>query len=394
MARKGFWCAIVAGAGLFFLSAAGSTFAQVSSSTGGYCGNDSSFMQCGILPQNGGTYAYPLTVSVVATSPNKILSWAVYVDGTQVQPDDNSGDIDGSTGNTTGVFDTTLSAAGTGTHTIGVNTWDDTNAVKVYQVTVTIVASPLPTPPEDAYTYVKMQTPAGDGSWDVCDSSGCSGSSGTGSGTLVLNASVDDSVLPESLSGASMLETSTGSGVNTLGYRNLGCPTTDCEGLSNFLDDFWLYIPTGDAGQLRALEFDPDVFNGVDWYKMSMQCDSATGDWQFWNEVTGHWIPRDATSQDPTAPKIACAMTTAQDQWKTGAWHHYQLFGEMDQSAGTYTYETLVLDGVTVYDDLGLTCYPKADTEGTTLNIQQQIDNETPASASSIYYDNYNFTAW
>ena len=398
MTTKGLlYTAMLAGAYMLIVSATSpSVFAQVTSSTGGYCGNNSAFKQCGILPQNGATYSYPLTVSVVATSPNKIQAWAVYVDGNQVQPDHNSGDIDGSTGYTTGVFDTTLSAAGTGTHTIGVNTWDETGAVKVYQVTVTIVSSPIPTPPSDAYSYVEMQTSAGAGVWNTCTGPSCAGGNSGGKGTLVLNASVDDSVLPASLSGASMLETSTGAGVDTLGYRNLGCPTSYCQGISNFVDDFWLYLPTSDNGQLRALEFDPDVFDGEYWFKMSMQCDSATGDWQFWDEQWGHWLPRDyVQGEDPSKPPaIPCAMTTSQDQWKTGAWHHYQLYGKMDLSAQTYTYETLVLDGVTVYQNIGVTYQPKQDSEGQTANIEQQIDNETNATASSVYYDNYNFWMW
>jgi hypothetical protein len=388
--------AMLAAASLLALSTALTAPAQVTSGNGATCGSGTTFTQCGILPVAGGTYAYPLQVSVIATTPNTITAWKVYVDGNEVQPDDNSNDIDGTTGGKTGVFDTTLSAAGTGTHTIGVNTWaDDGQDVLVYQVKVTIVASPLPAPASGAYFYPNLQNAAGDGSWQICNGTGCAGGGGSGSSEIELNATVNDETAPESLSGSTMMESSTGSGFNTLGYRHLGCPSDDCTGLNDFLDDLWLYIPTSDNGQLRALEFDPDLFTGSDWYKMSMQCDSGTGDWEFWNEATGHWIPRDAGTGDPDAPTIACAMTSGLgvDHWKDGAWHHYQLYGTMDVSSGTYTYETLVLDGATVYQNLDLVCHPLANS-GQEVNIQQQIDNESNAGTNAIYYDNYNFWVW
>jgi hypothetical protein len=392
----------LAGASLFAISTAVTASAQsstITSGSGATCGSGATFTQCGILPVAGGTYAYPLQVSVIATTPNTITAWKVYVDGNEVQPDDNSNDINGTTGGTTGVFDTTLSAAGTGTHTIGVNTWaDGGKSVLVYQVQVTIVASPLPSPAGGAYFYPNLQNAAGNnGSWQICNGTCAEGSGGptNGSSVIELNATVNDETAPESLSGSTMMESSTGASFNTLGYRHLGCPSDDCTGLSYFLDDLWLYIPSSDNGTLRALEFDPDLFTGSTWFKMSMQCDSASGDWEFWNEATNHWIPRDAGSGDPDAPKIPCAMTGSQDQWKAGSWHHYQLYGTMDdETGGTYTYETLVLDGTTVYKNLGLVCNSLADSQGQEVNIEQQIDNESTAGTNSIYYDNYNLWVW
>ena len=164
MAHTRFLHIWLVGAGLFAVVVPITATAQVTSGNGATCGNGTTFTQCGILPANGGTYAYPLQVAVVATTPNTITAWKVYVDGKEVQPDNNSNDIDGTTGGTTGVFDTTLSAAGTGTHTIGVNTWaDDGQSVLVYQVTATIVSSPLPTPASGSYFYPNLQDAAGDG---------------------------------------------------------------------------------------------------------------------------------------------------------------------------------------------------------------------------------------
>jgi hypothetical protein len=347
---------------------------------------------------------------VVATSPNKIDAWAVYVDGNEVQPDKATSNVSSiiTVGGTTGVFDVTLTAAGTGNHTIGVNTWDGdgTGTPKVYQIAVTIEPSLVPAlPTSGVYPYLDVQeAPIGAiGPWNICQGTCAEGPGGptSGTGAIQLKATVDDSVAGAqgSLSGSSMKETSTGASYDTLGYLHITpCPTTQCANLTNYLDDFWLYIPASDNGTLRALEFDPDLFIGgttSTTFKMSMQCDSASGNWQFWNEKTGHWIPRDATSGDPTAPTYPCAMSTSQDQWKSGNWHHFQLYGQMnDETGGTYTYQTLVLDGEAVFQNLGLICDSSSAVSGVELNVEQQIDNETTAGTNSVYYDNYNFWVW
>jgi hypothetical protein len=382
--------AMLVSPGVFALATAMPTFGQtVSSGNGATCGSGSSFMQCGILPVAGGTYAYPVQVAVIATTPNTITAWKVYVDGTEVQPDDNGNDIDGTTGGTTGVFDTTISAAGTGTHTIGVNTWADNGQdVLVYQVQVTIVSSPMPTPGSGAMLYSNLQSESGKwGSWSDCVAQSCSGSDGSGSGSITLNATVNDSTSPESLSGSTLLETSNGSEVNTLGWRPLGCPSQGCTGVSNFVDDLWFYIPSSDS-KIQALEFDPDVFTGTQGYKMSMQCDSASGDWRFWNSKTDQWTVDN--EEGGTITTYPCSLLT-----KTNTWHHFQLYGTMDFSSGTYTYQTFVVDGTTVFQNLGNDYYegpPPGSTE--TLNVQQQIDNASGASSNSVYYDNYNLTVW
>jgi hypothetical protein len=88
-------------------------------------------------------------------------------------------------------------------------------------------------------------------------------------------------------------------------------------------------------------------------------------------------------------------MSTSQDQWKSGNWHHFQLYGQMnDETGGTYTYQTLVLDGEAVFQNLGLICDSSSAVSGVELNVEQQIDNETTAGTNSVYYDNYNFWVW
>jgi hypothetical protein len=141
----------------------------------------------------------------MASSPNGISGWAVYFNGNEIP-------MSAGTYGPTGILNTTFSTVTPGTYTVGVNTWDNTGAVKVYQANnVTVVDSPLPTPPASAKTYTNLQSAAGSqGNWQICNGS-CSGSSGTGSSTITLVTTG-----APSLSGSSLEETSTGAAFNTL----------------------------------------------------------------------------------------------------------------------------------------------------------------------------------
>jgi hypothetical protein len=243
----------------------------------------------------------------------------------------------------------------------------------------------MPTPGSNAMKYTNLQVENGQwGTWYDCVTEGCSGSSGTGSGNITLNATVDDNAIPASLSGSTLQETSSGSEVNTLGYRNLGCPSQGCTGVSNFIDDFWFYIPASDS-LIRALEFDPDDYTGTQGYKMSTQCNGPSSTWHFWNSATGKWDP-----EDDDASPYPCGILS-----QTGQWHHYQLYGTMNFSSGEYLYQTLVIDGQAVFQSLGKPySYGPPPGSGITLNVQQQIDNNSGATSNSVYYDNYNLTVW
>ena len=180
--------------------------------------------------------------------------------------------------------------------------------------------------------------------------------------------------------------------------------------VSNLLDDFWYYLPPGQA--MEAFEVDPDIFNynpnipgcsGTSCsthMEASMQCDvasgsAAPGQWRFWNTATDQWVRQDGSGGGTSGTSYSCipAMTT-------GVWHHYQLYATYNVVTETYAYQTLVIDNVTVFKNLNLQ-YSGAVTGYSTstnfISVQNQIDLTSSSSQTTptpIYYDRYSLTAW
>jgi hypothetical protein len=164
-------------------------------------------------------------------------------------------------------------------------------------------------------------------------------------------------------------------------YRHLGCsnfPSGVCTSVSNFLEDLWFYIPSADT-TIQALEFDPQQYIGGYKYSMSMQCDSVTGKWRFWNQATDSW----ATST------YTCGLLS-----QTNTWHHYQIYTTTNTSAHTYAFQTFVIDGVTVFSSLAQTYTATNVGFGNNIGIQQQVDNKSSSGTNAVYYDSYTFFAW
>src|SRR5579864_443760 len=237
---------------------------------------------------------------------------------------------------------------------------------------------PLPILPSNATAYSNLQLDSGQlQAWNICGT--CAGSSGSGTGNLTFGNQ------SPSLSQASMAETSAGSFWNILGYRHLGCPNSDCAAVQNMLEDMWFDPAT--VSDVQQLEFDPDLFNAGYKYFASVAC-RLKGDnpnfWYLWNSAANTWEP---TSYPCTALTIA-----------PGTWHHFQLYATFDTSNRTYAYQTFVYDGVTVFQNLGqsynaLLC-PMNSCSTSTVNIEQQIDNDGNNPTNTVYYDNYNLWVW
>lgn len=325
-------------------------------------------------PLTGKTYTSPVTVSATESSPNGPSGWDVYLDSVLVVHNTS----------TSGILDTTFPASA-GSHTVVVKAWDNSGADKSATENITVNSSDLPTPPGDAIQYQNLQDNGLHGTWEICDGT-CAGSTNGGTGTDGFKFNVTS----PSLSGAGMELYSEGLTAgdewNTLGYQHLGCPSGGCTSHSNFLEDMWFYIPSSSTG-LQATEYDPDVYDGSYKYFASMQCDTASGDWRFWDSATNSWTI--LTSTGGTLPVYKCNIIS-----QTNSWHHFQLYVTFNFTSHNYTYETFVVDGVTVYQDLANT-YGALPLSGTpTYNIEQQLDNHTADVTDSEYLDNYNLTVW
>ena len=323
-------------------------------------------------PLTGKSYTSPVTVSATSSSPNGPSGWDVYLDSNLVVRNND----------TSGRLDTTFPSA-TGSHTVVIKAWDNSGANTSATETITVNSSSLPTPPGNAIEYPNLQNTTGNpGTWTICDGA-CSGSNTTGTDGF------NFSVVSPSLSGAAMelWSKATASGEwNSLGYRHLGCPTGGCTSVSNFLEDMWFYIPSSSTA-LQATEYDPGVYDGSYKSFASMQCDSVSGDWRFWNSAANSWTILSSTGG--TLPVHKCTLLS-----QTNTWHHYQLYVTMNFTAHTITYETFVLDGVTVYSDIANTYNALAETGTPTVNIEQQLDNHTSGVTDSEYLDNYYLWVW
>jgi hypothetical protein len=350
------WTGILCAAGVTLSTAA---FAQVTIS--------------GNVPQSGSTTGSTVTVSAVASSPNGISGWDVYFGNTLYYR---------SYEGFNGILDVTVAAPTGANQKVTVTAFDNTGADNSYVATdVTVNTSPLPTPPSDATEFPNLQNVSGNpGTWQACTGTCTGAKSGpTGTNSLTFGNS-------PSLSGGSMKQTATGETGgywDVLYYRHLGCTTLPggvCSGISNVLEDMWFYVPSTTT-QLQALEFDPDLYDGSDEEFMSHQCRVAgdgAGYWYLWNMAANTW--------EPTT--YACSMST-------NTWHHFQVYGTIDQSTHSYTYEDFVFDGKTVYQNLGTTYNGKAYSSSPDLNIQQQIDNNSdPTGSNAVNYDNYNLWVW
>ncbi len=236
----------------------------------------------------------------------------------------------------------------------------------------------LPIPPASAVVFNNLQAVGG---WTPCNGTTCTGGSNTGSQVIT------PSVASPSLSGGSLQVTCNGNDFNCLTYLHVSCtslPGGVCSGIANFLEDSWFYIPSA-TNHLQALEFDPDAYSSASQWFISMQCDSVSSNWRFWNfgaSPSPTWVER--TIHYP------CPVLT-----QTGFWHHYQQYSTINFGGGNNAYQTLVIDGNVVYHGINavyvnFTCPSCTDT----LNIEMQIDNNSSATTNIVYYDQIKLTVW
>jgi len=222
--------------------------------------------------------------------------------------------------------------------------------------------------------FTNLQNTAGGGTWVACFLPSCNPGGSTPSGTPTVTFG------STALSSDSLIMTVAGANANLLGYRHLGCPNGSCTAITGMTEDEDFYIPSSTT-HLQALEFDPDIYTGTHKYFASMQCDSASGKWRFWNTATDSWTV--LNSSGGVIPTYNCTVLAA-----TNSTHHFHLEVSFNTTAHTYTYNTLTLDGTPVYSGIGNTYSALADSGTATVNIEQQIDNDGSAGTNVVYYGN------
>lgn len=353
----------------------------------------------GLVPITGSSSLSSVKVAAVASSTaGAITGWTVYFNNTEVFS------------NTTGLngrLDTVVGSVSPGTYKVTIIAYDQYGNEQSYVANnVAVTNTTLPTVPSDAEQYQLLQTSSPMvspysvssgtlGQWTACNETSCSGSTTPGTGSVQFFSSTPTSnpLSLYTLSGTSLEETSLGATNNTLAYRHLGCTnssgSTDCSNVQNMLLDVWFY-PTSTTN-VQQFEFDPDVFYNNNKFAASVACRLAgtkPNYWYLWNSLGDDWVvtpfPCGATT---TTPGQSVAANT---------WHHLQLYVTYNVSSdgGSYTYQTFVWDGQTVFQNYGEN-YTAGSQTGNMLNVEQQIDNTSTSGANNTaYYDDYVLSVW
>jgi hypothetical protein len=354
-------------------------------------------------PVTNGTYTTPILIAGSASSTNgAITGWAAYftssTNGTQEYYNNPS---------VGPVLDQTLSNVPAGTYTqVTITVWDHTGASQSQIIdNVTVVPTPMPTPPSNALEHSNVQA----GSWTQCDGPTCSGSASGSS------CSIESPIPPGPMLSANTLgESITGTYCNVLKYQYVSCPTSngvsnDCDAVQNMVLDEW--FQPASLTDTQQLEFDPDIYDSQTYkYFGSIACrllgsttpaDQVPGYWYLWN-ATGIAPTSSNPAGDPTATggtgawvKTSYPCNSSPDDVTAGAWHHIQLYVTFNTSDHTYTYQTFVFDGHTVFQGLGAYYYAlKLGTATEDANVEQQIDNGPDDPTTTVYYDNQNLWIW
>jgi hypothetical protein len=321
-------------------------------------------------PLTGSTGSSPIHVEATASSSHPITGWQVYLDN-----------ADAYTGPAGATINTELNAA-KGTHQLIIRAWDSTGAFGSAAVQANVSSSAvtppppttapappaptgaLPTPPSTAKVFSNIEQMTS--GWAACNSAACAGGSGEGTYWQIFNQSTP------SLSGRSMEVFQDGSNSNALWYRKVGAN----DSATNFLWDFYVQLDSASVNAAQALEYDAFQFIGGYNYMIGTECNYAAGVWDTWNEATGHWL-------HTTVP---CKKFTP------GTWHHIQWYMTTNHTNHTYTYKTLVVDGVAY--NLNQTQPAKNLGWGDNSGVQWQLDVNGSGTGYHEWVDNATWTIW
>lgn len=184
-------------------------------------------------------------------------------------------------------------------------------------------------------------------------------------------------------------------GWNHLQYRHLGSSwaqgtgsgTNTVGALTNLYMDFYTYIKNPQSN-IVGPEWDPDVYTANTWtYKASIACYASSNKWNLYNQAGnlptgGAWVPT----------TYSCDMVSSPN-----AWRHIQLWITIDQTAHTYTYKLLAVDGTKVIATSlanTVTYSGWAHGSGNNLNIQNQMDNNSSSGTNTVLMDKWTFNVW
>jgi hypothetical protein len=311
-------------------------------------------------PVSYSTVTAPIHIQASASSSHPISAWQVYLDNADV-----------ASGGAASTLSTDIAAA-QGTHQIVIRAWDSTGEFgsQAVQATVSGTGTPatsksaLPSAPSNAKVFSNIeQTTSG---WASCDSAACAGGSGSGAYWQAFNQG------SPSMDGRSMEIYHDGKWSNALWYHKVGAD----DSATNFLWDFYVQLDSASVNAAQALEYDAFQFVGGYNYMIGTECNYGAGVWDTWNEASGHWL-------HTTLP---CKKFSA------GTWHHIQWYMTTNHSNHTYTYKTLVVDGVSY--TLNQTQPARYLGWGDNMGVQWQLDVNASGTGYHEWVDKATLSVW
>jgi len=288
-----------------------------------------------------------------------------------------------------------------GTHSVYITGWDSSGShLSTTTYTINITGAAPPTPPDIATRTAEIDKPA-TSYWTVDNNNGVGGQCNHGSIATFDSASDPNTMNSPDFdeNGQHFMVKSQCTYDDSLFYWK--DPANPQSGSTNFLWDFWFYIPTTTRNStVQALEFDffqaVPLNDGVHEFMFGSQCNYASNQWQIWLPDNGglRWV---------NAGVSPC-------QFSTGSWHHATYFlqrvtndgyqqipRQFDPGSDTNVnlrFGTLTIDGVTAYlGGFSYSTIPHPEW-GATIGLQHQLDSSASGVTIEEYVDEESLTTW
>ncbi len=330
----------------------------------------------------------PMHFEATSESSSVITGYVVYVDHENVYQNHSAS------------LDAWIALAPGTTHSIYVTAWDSNGGLlstPTYSINVTAAA--LPIPPATAIRKSRVDS----GSWTVDNNAGVGGECNDGSiGAYSNSFDPNTANSPGSaISGQHFVVTSKCKYDDSLFYRKDSTLPSPYAGDTNFLWDFWMYVPTTTpTSAVQAIEADlfqaVQMSDGVHEFMFGSQCDYATNQWQFWLPQSG---------------KLTWAnVNLSPCQFTPGSWHHLTYFLQRVTATGyqvipatfgptsdpnTYLrFGTLTVDGTTMFvGGLANSTVP-SPAWAPVVGIQHQLDSAESNVKLEEYVNKESVTSW
>ncbi len=338
--------------------------------------------------QNSGTTNLTSPIHLLATAEDTatIKGYNVYVDGHNVFS------------NSLPVADAWIGIPA-GLHALYVEVQDEQSGrtTSTYQINVTGFAPPTAPP------YAKRILNVDNGQWTVDNNPAVGGSCNHGSlGSFRSSADPNTENAPALGAGQHFIVASGCEYDDSLFYRKYSSEQERFAASTNFLWDFWFYIPSRTkSSSIQALEFDLfqalQLSDGVHEFMFGSQCNYAVNQWQFWLPGQSEnltWV---------SAGQLPC-------NFSTGEWHHATYFMQRVTPSGYQTipqtfspssdkntslrFGTVTIDGETVY--VGGVAWSTIPNPGWSpvIGMQHQLDSAVAGVVIEEYSDRESLTMW